>query len=141
MSSAIPLRGELDHVALGCVIPARDLAVWYRDILGFEPIDFENPNARFVSVRISNNTIIDFFDTARSSESKSLHNESNALSKNSHMCISISKEDFNELMERLRVNGVEFSFPPKKRSGARGIGFSIYLEDPDKNKLEFRYYD
>lgn len=141
MSSVTSLRGELDHVALGCVIPAKDLATWYRDILGFEAINFENPNAKFVSVRISENTIIDFFDIPMSEKSESLDNESNALSKHSHMCISISKDSFNELTKRLEVHDVEFSFPPKKLSGARGHGWAIYLEDPDKNKLEFRYYD
>lgn len=135
------MRGDLDHVALGCVIPARDLAIWYRDILGFEAIGFENPNAKFVSVRVSKNTIIDFFDVPSSEKEESAKDHPSALSKHSHMCISISKKNFQQLMKRLTVNGVDFSNPPKQLSGARGIGWAIYFHDPDSNMLEFRYYD
>ena len=43
--------------------------------------------------------------------------------------------------EHLRAQGVEVELGPVERSGARGIGRSVYFRDPDGTLLELIAYD
>jgi catechol 2,3-dioxygenase-like lactoylglutathione lyase family enzyme len=48
----------------------------------------------------------------------------------------------DEAREHLERNGVEVEMGPVERSGARGIGTSVYFRDPDGSLLEFiSYYE
>lgn len=133
------LRADLDHIALDCKNEPLDLVDFYVSVLGFEPyrVDaFKAGQAPFPSVRVSPMTILDFF-AAKEPEAP----PPQGLRQSNHFCFSIAKSEFDALRDRLEKNGVETTHPPKKRSGARGDGWSIYLEDPEGNNLEFRYYD
>jgi catechol 2,3-dioxygenase-like lactoylglutathione lyase family enzyme len=46
----------------------------------------------------------------------------------------------DEAREHLERNGVEVEMGPVERSGARGIGTSVYFRDPDGSLLEFISY-
>jgi catechol 2,3-dioxygenase-like lactoylglutathione lyase family enzyme len=41
-------------------------------------------------------------------------------------------------VEHLNAHGIAIEDGPKRRSGARGDAMSVYIRDPDGNKLELR---
>lgn len=130
------LTGNLDHIALSVTKPALEIATWYRDVIGFTPInftEFQDGQSRFPSVRLNESTIIDFMPASSSSQPT-------GLSLTSHICINVTQAAFNDLLSRLRQNGVTYTDPPRKLSGAKGYGWAVYTRDPDGNALEFRYY-
>lgn len=119
-----------------CKGPAMELARWYTDTVGFEAIhleEYENGTANFPSVRVNAGTILDFFEPESDTSSS-------AVSSGSHICFSFSRDSFDILTTRLEERGVVLT-EKKKRSGARGNGWSVYTVDPEGNNLEFRYYD
>lgn len=134
--NASVVTGELDHVAMRCKGPAMELALWYAETVGFEAVNFDEykaGSAHFPSVRVNPGTILDFFEPEND-------NSSSAISSGSHMCFSFSRDSFDTLITRLGERGVDLT-EKKKRSGARGQGWSVYAIDPEGNHLEFRYYD
>lgn len=143
------IEGELDHVAIGTVDGAMKLAKFYADVIGFAAINFEEyegGEAPFPSVRVNAGTILDFFEpkTSTSDEhDRKNHNDSSdmstALSQNTHICFALTQPVVQAVVERLQKAGVTVTIP-KKRSGARGDGMSVYCKDPEGNNLEFRYY-
>ena len=58
-----------------------------------------------------------------------------------HFCISLSKETWEGLLERIKVNNVDIEEGPVQRWGAHGTGTSVYFRDPDENLIEARYYE
>ena len=58
-----------------------------------------------------------------------------------HFCLTIAETDMERLSEELAANGVEVvSDGPGQRSGARGMATSIYIRDPEGNRIELRHY-
>ena len=47
----------------------------------------------------------------------------------------------HQVARRLAAAGVDIEMGPLMLSGARGDGTSIYVRDPDGNRVELRYYD
>ncbi len=55
--------------------------------------------------------------------------------------MTITETDMERLSEELADRGVEVvSDAPGQRSGARGTATSIYIRDPEGNRIELRHY-
>jgi glyoxylase I family protein len=55
-----------------------------------------------------------------------------------HFCLGAEIADLSEAVGYLRANGVEVIGEPAMRYGARGMGLSIYLRDPEGNVVELK---
>jgi catechol 2,3-dioxygenase-like lactoylglutathione lyase family enzyme len=133
------LEAELDHVALNCgIVDPLTAARWYTNVLGFEPIDFDEYGGGrrpFPSVRVSSNCILDFFESENGHGSKTCHLN--------HICFALrDRETLNTAIKRLKDAGYgPENETPIPRSGARGEGMSVYAEDIIGNVIELRYYE
>ena len=101
-------------------------------------VEYRAGKVPFPSVRLNTDTIIDLFPkklwqkTSRQGEGRQNLN---------HFCIALSKGNWLELVERLRVNAVPIEEGPVPRWGAHGTGTSVYFRDPEDNLIEARCYD
>lgn len=127
---------EIDHVVIRCKDVERQLE-FYVGILGLEPYRVDEYRAGkvfFPSVRVNDGTIIDLFprpdEEPRGDGPRNLD----------HYCLTIAATDLSEVAACLRDQGVRVEGEPKKRSGARGDGYSIYVRDFEENRVELRYY-
>ena len=55
-----------------------------------------------------------------------------------HFCMGVEVADLDEAIRYLRANAVEVLGDPATRYGARGMGLSIYLRDPEGNVIELK---
>ncbi|MFJ9775664.1 VOC family protein [Kitasatospora sp. NPDC101157] len=117
----------LDHLVLNVADIERSLA-FYTGLLGLEPVRVDEWRAgkvSFPSVRVTPDTIIDLFDRPR--------HESNV----DHICLTVEPLDWQEVVD----SGVFTVLDgPGPRYGARGTGTSLYVQDPDGNTVELRWY-
>lgn len=117
----------LDHIVLLCRDVEASVA-FYTDVLGLEPIDLDawrNKQAFFPSVRIDATTIIDL-----------LQGEPDGRNVD-HICLIIEPTDMDALAARGDLDVVE---GPVQRGGARGVGTSVYVRDPDGHLVELKHY-
>ena len=116
----------IDHIVLN-VADGRRAMEWYRDLLGLEPVRYEEWEAGevpFVSLRVSDTTIIDLFETDRSGENMD------------HFALWV-EGDIDELLAREDVDVVA---DHDSRFGAQGDGPASYIRDPDGNIVELKRY-
>lgn len=130
----MPVRARaLDHIVLRVADPGASVA-WYRDHLGLEPVrleEWERGEVLFPSVRIDEGTIIDFF---RVDEPPAAGDPGRNLD---HLCLVVDDTD----LAALAASGeLEVLSEPAQLFGARGIGTSIYVRDPDGTTVELRTY-
>lgn len=117
----------LDHVVLLCADVEASVS-FYADVLGLEAIDVQawrDKKAFFPSVRIDDSTILDLLQGAPDGRNTD------------HLCLVIEPTDLNALAQRPDLDVVE---GPVQRGGARGIGWSVYVKDPDGYLLELKQY-
>src|SRR5438128_248609 len=55
-----------------------------------------------------------------------------------HVCLGVDTPDMAALVRYLREQGVEVLGEPAERYGARGMGLSVYVLDPDGNIIELK---
>ena len=55
-----------------------------------------------------------------------------------HLCLVVTRLDIDAIVADTRFTVVD---GPATRYGARGDGWSVYVNDPDGNTVEFRSYD
>ncbi|MFI6942926.1 VOC family protein [Streptomyces sp. NPDC050418] len=126
MTTALRVKA-FDHLVLNVADVERSLA-FYTGPLGLEPVRVEEWRAGkvpFPSVRITESTIIDLFDKPRG--------ESNI----DHICLTVEPLDWQQVID----SGVfKVLDGPVPRFGARGSAQSVYVEDPDGNTVELRWY-
>jgi catechol 2,3-dioxygenase-like lactoylglutathione lyase family enzyme len=125
---------SLDHV----VLRVRDLDVslrFYRDLLGLdvEGLDAWRAGEKpFVSARVGESLI----DLVPDPTFQPEHAGAGGLL---HFCITTG--DFGAAIEELRGAGVPFVHDePVPRGGARGIGLSVYVLDPDGYTFEIKQH-
>jgi len=116
----------VDHVVINSADVERSLA-WYCDVIGLEPVrveEWRRGEVLFPSVRVNASTIIDVFPSAPSGVNVD------------HICLVIEPADLDALASH---------FPEARRGdglfGARGFASSLYVDDPDGNTIELRYYE
>ena len=127
---------SLDHVVLRIRSLERSL-LFYHDLLGLkiEFLDEYRAGTRpFVSARVSPTSLIDLVPDSTY--------DPDAASKTGgllHFCLDVTNCDFDQLVPLLKEKGVEMlEEQPVKRMGARGIGLSIYVRDPDGYTIELK---
>ena len=117
----------LDHIVLRVADVERSLA-WYCDQLGLEGErveEWRRGEVLFPSVRIDAGTIIDLLEGDRTGENLD------------HVCVLIEPTDLDALRDSGRFDVVA---GPAELFGARGIGWGLYVRDPDGNLVELRHY-
>lgn len=116
-----------DHLVLNVADVERSLA-WYRDVLGLETERVDEWRRRevpFPSVRVNAGTVIDIVRGERSGQNVD------------HLCLTLAPVDLAEVAASGRFDVIEGPVP---RWGARGVGTSLYVRDPDGNTVELRHY-
>jgi catechol 2,3-dioxygenase-like lactoylglutathione lyase family enzyme len=118
---------DFDHLVLIAKDVEKSLD-FYLGKLGLEPVrvdEWRDGKAPFPSVRVSPTTIIDIVAGSRQ--------ESNV----DHFCLVVEPLDWQEIVDSGEFTVVD---GPGPRFGARGQAQSLYVQDPDKNTIELRYY-
>jgi catechol 2,3-dioxygenase-like lactoylglutathione lyase family enzyme len=116
-----------DHLVLNVEDVERALE-FYCGLLGLEPVrvaEWRAGEVPFPSVRVTPETIIDVFRRPRG--------ESNI----DHICLVVEPLDWQEVIQSGAFTIIE---GPVGRFGARGSATSIYVQDPDGNTVELRWY-
>jgi catechol 2,3-dioxygenase-like lactoylglutathione lyase family enzyme len=116
-----------DHLVLNVEDVERSLG-FYTGLLGLAPVrvaEWRGGQAPFPSVRITAETIIDLVAHARG--------ESNV----DHICLTVEPLDWNEVIASGSFTVIQ---GPVERFGARGTATSVYVQDPDGNTVELRWY-
>lgn len=117
-----------DHLVLACTDVETTLG-WYVDRLGLAPVrvdEWRAGSAPFPSVRISADTIIDLVQGDPDD------------GRLDHICVVVEPTDLDAVA---RSGGFDVVDGPGPRFGARGMGTSLYVRDPDGLVVELRYYD
>ena len=55
-----------------------------------------------------------------------------------HFCLGVDAPDMDALVRYLQAEGVQMLGEPAERYGARGVGLSLYVLDPDGNVVELK---
>ncbi len=126
---------SLDHF----VLRIRDLDAslhFYRDLLGLPVLFLEEYQAGqrpFVSVRIGEQLLDLVPDLTYDPE------HANRAGGFLHFCVGVAPGHFAEIIPWLHSQGVTvLEDQPVQRMGARGLGLSIYVTDPDGYTVELK---
>lgn len=136
---------RLDHVVLWTKNPARAMD-FYTRVVGLAPVryeEFQAGEAPFPSVRVSDDAIIDLLpaDGAPGTEAMTKV-EGSAGHPVNHVCLAMTKDEYDELDRRLQAEGVDTSARLNHSFGARGWApQGYYFADPDGNVIEARFYE
>ncbi|MFI9077243.1 VOC family protein [Streptomyces sioyaensis] len=117
-----------DHLVLKVQDIERALE-FYCGPLGLEPVrvdEWRAGDAPFPSVRVSPGTIIDL-----------IVGDAGGGSNVDHICLVVDPLDWQQVIDSGRFTVLD---GPGSRYGARGEAQSIYVEDPDGNTVELRWY-
>lgn len=136
---------RLDHVVLWTRDP-RAAMDFYTRVVGLAPVrfaEFEAGDAPFPSVRVCEDSIIDLSPLAGVAATESMtRREGSAGHPVNHVCLALSKSEYDALDQRLQAEGVDTSARLSPTFGARGWApQSFYFADPDGNVVEARYYE
>jgi len=125
---AIPLTVvELDHIVLRCRDQDRML-VFYTQVLGLRE---ERRVAQIGLIQLrAGASMIDLIPATE----PRIESGTNV----DHFCLGIETADIRATMNYLRINSVEVLGEPANRYGARGVGNSIYVRDPEANVIELK---
>ena len=111
---------------------------FYTDVVGLTPLrigEFEAGEAPFPSVRVCADSVIDLMPVEMA-DGGSGGNPVN------HVCLALSKSEYDELDRRLQAAGVDTSVRMSHSYGAQGYApEAFYFADPDGNVLEARHYE
>jgi glyoxylase I family protein len=136
---------ELDHVVLWVADPIASLD-FYVDLVGLAPVrgdEYRKGDAPFPSVRVAEGSIIDLTalsDVPGVNEMTKVDNS--AGHPVNHLCIAMSRNEYNDLADRLEAHGVDTSARRIETYGARALApEAFYFSDPDGNVIEARHYD
>ena len=123
-----PLQiAELDHVVLRCRDQNRMLD-FYTRVLG---LNEERRIAQIGLIQLrAGASMIDLVPAA----DPRIESGTNV----DHFCLGIETDDIRSAMNYLRTNSVEVIGEPAMRYGARGMGTSIYVRDPEGNVIELK---
>jgi catechol 2,3-dioxygenase-like lactoylglutathione lyase family enzyme len=117
---------EVDHVVLRCVDPAR-MERFYVDVLGLA-VERRIDGLGLVQLR-AGRSLVDIVP-GRVSE----RGEPNL----DHVCLGIDAADLARVEAYLADRAVEVVAGPMEVYGARGIGTSLYVHDPERNTVELK---
>lgn len=119
---------------------------FYSRVVGLAPVrfaEFEAGDAPFPSVRVCADSIIDLMplEFAAGGASSRVADGSAGHPVN-HLCLALSKAEYDALDQRLQSDGVDTGVRLSHSFGAQGWSpQAFYFSDPDGNVVEARYYD
>ncbi len=123
-----PLRVvELDHVVLRCGAIDRTLE-FYCSVLGLTE-ERRLESIGLIQLR-AGRSMVDLIPVESAS--------AGAAGNVDHFCLGVETKEVNALAQRLRELGVEVIGEPQERYGARGMGWSVYIRDPEGNTVELK---
>ena len=130
----------MDHIVLNVEDDEKMINFYSKVLLlATERLDeYREGKVPFPSVRMNSETIIDLFPKKMWQKSSATVKGRNNLN---HLCISMSKETWEALLDRLNANNVDIEQGPVPRWGAHGTGTSIYFRDPEGILIEARHYE
>ncbi|MFD7918036.1 VOC family protein [Streptomyces sp. NPDC059740] len=124
---------DFDHLVLRVRDIERSLA-FYTGELGLAPVRVDRwrqGEVPFPSVRVSPGTLIDLVrDEDAAADGPPRTNVD-------HICLVVEPVDWDEVIASGRFTVLD---GPGPRFGARGTAQSLYVEDPDGNVVELRWY-
>jgi glyoxylase I family protein len=118
---------ELDHVVLRCRDQARMLD-FYTRILGLAE-ERRIDQIGLIQLR-AGASMIDLVPASDPRVESGLNVD--------HFCLGLEIADLGDAVRYLRARAVEIVDEPVTRYGARGMGLSIYLHDPEGNVVELK---
>jgi glyoxylase I family protein len=124
------IRG-IDHIVLRVRTLGPALA-FYRDVLGC-PVEREQPQLGLTQLR-AGHSLIDLV-TLDGPLGAAAH--ATAGPNVDHFCLTLTPLREEQLAAWLAANGVTAD-APVPRYGAEGEGHSVYIEDPDGNRIELK---
>lgn len=138
------MQARIDHVVLWVDDPLRAIA-FYVDVLGLEGVrvdEFRAGQALFPSIRIAADAIVDLMARVAAPVVDAMAGGSGSAGHPvNHLCLAMSRAEFEALRDRLAAAGVALSPPMEQSFGAQGLApQAFYFRDPDGNVLEARYY-
>lgn len=128
----------MDHI----VLATRDLdrmIEFYVEVVGLAPhrVDaYRRGEVPFPCARLSDDTIVDFLPEAL----WNFGGETSGHANLHHFCLCVDAAEWADLLARVERAGIEIEAGPMTLSGARGDGVSVYVRDPDGNRVELRHY-
>ncbi len=136
---------RIDHIVFWVADPLRSVQ-FYEEVLGAAGMrveEFRAGKILFPSVRLSPESLIDLVPLAAAPRLNAMPGaEGSAGNKVNHLCLSMSKVEYDALRERLNARGIAVPVTMKDSFGARGYApEAFYFANPDGNVLEARYYD
>jgi glyoxylase I family protein len=118
---------ELDHIVLRCRQQDRTLD-FYTRVLGLKE---ERRVAQIGLIQLRAGTsMIDLVPAAEPRVESGTNVD--------HFCLGIETDDLSFAISHLRTNSIEIIGEPGIRYGARGMGNSIYVRDPEGNVIELK---
>ena len=124
----IPLKvAELDHVVLRCRDQKRTLD-FYTRVLGLVE-ERRIDQIGLIQLR-AGASMIDLVPATAARADDGLNVD--------HVCVGVDARDLNEVAAYLRGQSVEVMGEPAMRYGARGMGLSLYVRDPEGNVVELK---
>ena len=124
----------LDHIVLRARQP-ETLIAFYRDVLGCS-LERQVESLGLAQLR-AGAALIDIVDAAGKLGRAGGAAPADQGHNLDHLCLRVEPFDPTAIAQHLRGHGVSAS-APERRYGAEGYGLSIYLEDPEGNKVELK---
>lgn len=118
---------ELDHLVLRCRDQAGMLA-FYTDVIGLSE-ERRVDSIGLIQLRAGSG-MLDLIPAAA--------RHAGAARDLDHFCLGVEIADLRSAIDYLRGRGVEVVGEPATRYGARGLGLSIYIRDPEGNLVELK---
>ncbi len=123
-----PLRiAEIDHVVFRCR-DQKKMLDFYTRLLGLVE-ERRIEQIGLIQLRAGAG-MIDLVPSEGGSDEKSRNVD--------HVCLGIEAGDLSAVARYLKENSVEVMGEPATRYGARGMGLSIYVRDPEGNVIELK---
>jgi len=123
---------DIDHVVLRAADPAR-LEAFYRDVLGC-PVEKRQEAIGLTQLR-AGRALIDI--VSAQSEPTGSHANGSDRKNMDHLCLRVDPFDVKAIYRHLDHHGVSYG-EVALRYGAEGKGPSIYIKDPDGNRVELK---
>ena len=124
----------LDHIVLEVGDVQRSVNFYAG--LGLQPErldEYRRGDVKFPSLRINAETLIDVFPPV-------IHDRPGGAGHNLHHFALVTDVPIAEIRETLRSLAIEIEQEADHNFGARGFANSVYVRDPDGNRVEIRTY-
>ena len=125
---------QIDHLVIR-VNDLENMITFYQDVLGCKLERGPGEN-RLAQLRIGH-SLIDLVDTNGPLGQEGGDQPNHAAPNMDHVCFHVQPWDTNTIKKHLKQHGVN-SGDIATRYGASGMGPSLYLSDPEGNKIELK---